>query len=213
MSSWKRDYFNSAERSEKLRGERRADEKVMKGTFDQQENRKDKRKRIVGEEDRLTQALRNKGADDVQTSRNRGAMQVQGSKAGVNTARINAQTPYWQASANENNASAEFTKEKTLNARIANKYADKFYENSAKGVTPASSTLDLSGQVAQPNVENANNYQANEFDTTPKEEFPPMGAMTSDVYSPNVLRGTYNQILQKKFGKKDKKFDNDLYFN
>ena len=172
---------NSTERSAKLRKERKAYEKEMKGTFKQQQDRTDSRISLKGKEDRLERAMINSNSIANQRLTNKGAMNVQSSKARVDTSRINAKTPYWNAAASQANASAKLTNTKNVDANIALAHADDFYAMAASGPKKPGD-MDLSGTgsqsslldskkngVAQPVIEGQNDYQAGEFGTTYQE--------------------------------------------
>ena len=114
-------WYNSYERSAKLKKERRAYEKTMKGTFEQKENRLDKRETLRGtlrnQGNMATQTaadksavvrtkLKNKSAEYQQTLANKGAANVQTMRGNVKREEIKSTQGYYDSLASEHNAKA-----------------------------------------------------------------------------------------------------------
>lgn len=223
--SWAMERYNSIDRSKRLRADRRTYEQDMEGTFKQKEKNKDKRIGLKGNEDRLTQALRNKGATTNQQIVAGTSKYIQDSKAGVNTARINAKTPYWNAAASQENANAKLLGTRNKAALAALPFASKLAERAATGPTPAAPQLNFDGTnppAVTPETEYVN---SEEKLVAPDGWVPPgipsdgsaggTGGWGNDFTRPKMKQGeTLNDILQRKFGgKKGKKADMDSYFN
>ena len=134
--TWASDADNSTRRSEDMKKKRYAQEEKMKGTFEQQESNKDKRLGLKGEQDRLTQALRNKGSFANQTESSRGALAVQKNRSTNRVAEINAKTPYWNAAANEANSKARMYQFEGDDAKIALNYSDRKHAKAVNLAAP-----------------------------------------------------------------------------
>jgi len=114
-------WYNSYERSAKMKKERRAYEKTMKGTFEQKADRLDSRETLRGtlrnQGNMATQTaadkaatvrtrLKNKSSEYQQTLANKGAATVQTMRGNVKRDEIKSTQGYYTSLANEHNAKA-----------------------------------------------------------------------------------------------------------